>query len=80
MEPKYRMIMDNELKNIMMCKSVAGQLLSKHIPATTNTQATSFAIQLAVDITIEEEVFSMWFAYIHCGQRMCFLWVRLETV
>jgi hypothetical protein len=39
------------------CRSVAGQRLGKH---------SRFAVQRAINITIEEEVFSMYFAYIHC--------------
>jgi hypothetical protein len=31
-----------------------------------NNRITSVAMQRAVNTTIEEEVFSMWFAYIHC--------------
>jgi hypothetical protein len=39
---------------------------------------TSVAMQGAVNI-IEEEVFSMWFAYINCWATDVFLWIRLET-
>jgi hypothetical protein len=32
-----------------------------------NNQITSVAMQRVVNTTIEEEVFSMWLGYIHCG-------------
>jgi hypothetical protein len=51
------------------CRRVAGQRLGKHIPATKNTQAKIGYLPLlcngAVNTKIEEEVFSIWFAYIH---------------
>jgi hypothetical protein len=65
--------------NIVTCRPLAGQRLGKDVSAAANTQATSVAVQRAVN-TIEEEVFCMWLAYIHPGQRMCFLWNRLENI
>jgi hypothetical protein len=58
--------------NIVTCRPVAGQRLSKHVPAEGNSEyagnnwITSISMQHAVNTTIEEAVFSMWFAYIHC--------------
>jgi hypothetical protein len=56
------------------CRPVARQRLGKHISATTNTQATvgiiSVAMQYAVNI-IEEEVFSVWFAYCRTTDVFC---------
>jgi hypothetical protein len=52
------------------CRRVAGQRLGKHIPSTPNTQARirqlPFLCKGGVNTRIEEAVFSMWFAYIHC--------------
>jgi hypothetical protein len=55
------------------CRAVGGQRLGKHIlfdnEYAGNNRITSVAIQRAVNTTMEEEVFSAWFAYeyMHCG-------------
>jgi hypothetical protein len=48
---------------------IARERVAEHTPATTNI---SVAIQRAVNTTVEEAVFSMWFAYIHCWARDVF--------
>jgi hypothetical protein len=51
----------------MTCRPVAGQRLCKHIPKYAGSnRRTAVSMQRAITTTIEEEVFSMWFAYIHC--------------
>jgi hypothetical protein len=56
---------------------IARQWVAKHIPATTNT---SIAVQRAISRTYEEEVFSMWFAYVHCWETDVFSMIRLENL
>jgi hypothetical protein len=36
-------------------------------------------MQSAINTTIEEKVFPMWFAYIHCWARKCFLLFRIKS-
>jgi hypothetical protein len=47
---------------VVRAMPIARQRVAKHVHATMNT---SIAVQRAI-IRIEEELFSMWFAYVHC--------------
>jgi hypothetical protein len=62
-------LVSGRTKYIVTYRPISRQRLGKHSRGneyTGNNRITSDAMQSAVNTTTEEEVFSMWFAYIHC--------------
>jgi hypothetical protein len=76
---KFIIVIIRQTYNIVIRRPVAGQRLgkphSRDNEYSGNNRITSVAMQRAVNTTIEEEVFSMWFAYLHCWDSE--IWSRV---
>jgi hypothetical protein len=91
--PKYaHATIEKVLQEVVRVMPIARQRIAKHISTEANAKQrsqyadsnriTSVAMQRTVNTTIDEEVFlcgSCIYIYI-TGQRICFVWVRLETI